>query len=42
MPKIKTCAAVQQLLVQARADEAHIAELQRLVGQKEEEITFLK
>ena len=35
-------ADVQKLLLQARADEAHIAELQRLVGQKEEEIAFLK
>lgn len=35
-------ADVQKYLIQARADEAHIAELQRLVGQKEEEITFLK
>jgi len=33
---------VQKLLLQARADEAHIAELQRIVGQKEEEIAFLK
>ncbi|MBI5058247.1 transposase [candidate division KSB1 bacterium] len=33
---------VQRLLVQTRADEAHIAELQRIVGQKEDEITFLK
>lgn len=32
----------QKLLVQVRADEAHIAELQRLLGQKEEEIAFLK
>jgi transposase len=35
-------ADVQKLLVQARADEAHIAELHRLLGQKEEEIAFLK
>ena len=33
---------VQRLLVQARSDEAQIAELQRIVGQKEEEIAFLK
>jgi transposase len=33
---------VQKLLVQARADEAHIAELQRLLGHKEEQIAFLK
>ena len=35
-------ADVQKFLIQARADEAHIAELHRLLGQKEEEIAFLK
>ena len=37
-----TGADVQKLLVQTRADETHIAELHRLLGQKEEEIAFLK